>query len=66
MDAFSGYNQILMDEDNQEKIFFVTSQGVVLLQNYTLWTEERRSHLPKIGEPYVLSPDRKKCGGVHR
>ena len=27
MDAFFGYNQILMDEDNQEKISFVTSQG---------------------------------------
>ena len=26
MDAFSGYNQILMDEDNQEKTSFVTSQ----------------------------------------
>ena len=27
MDAFSKYNQILMDEDNQEKTSFVTSQG---------------------------------------
>ena len=26
MDAFSGYNQILMDEDDQEKISFITSQ----------------------------------------
>ena len=57
MDAFSGYNQILMDEDDQEKSSFVTSQGVVPLQSYTLWTKERRSHLPKIGELYVLSPD---------
>ena len=57
MDAFSEYNQILMDEDDQEKSSFVTSQGVVLLQSYALWTEECRSHLPKISEPYVLSPD---------
>ena len=28
MDAFSGYNQILMDEDDQEKTSFVTSQGL--------------------------------------
>ena len=28
MDAFSGYSQILMDEDNQEKTLFVTSQGL--------------------------------------
>ena len=28
MDAFSGYNQIRMDETDQEKISFVTSQGL--------------------------------------
>ena len=28
MDAFFGYNHILMDEDDQEKTFFVTSQGL--------------------------------------
>jgi len=28
MDAFSGYNQILMDEDDQEKTLFVTNQGL--------------------------------------
>ena len=28
MDAFSGYNQIKMNEDDQERIFFVTSQGL--------------------------------------
>ena len=28
MDAFSNYNQIKMDEANQEKTLFVTSQGL--------------------------------------
>ena len=28
MDAFSGYNQINMNEDNQERTSFVTSQGL--------------------------------------
>ena len=28
MDAFSGYNQIRLDEANQEKTSFVTSQGL--------------------------------------
>ena len=28
MDAFSGYNQIRMEETNQEKTSFVTSQGL--------------------------------------
>ena len=29
MDAFSGYNQIKMNEEDQEKTSFVTSQGLV-------------------------------------
>ena len=28
MDAFSGYNQIKMDEEDQEKTSFITSQGL--------------------------------------
>ena len=28
MDAFSGYNQFKMDEVDQEKILFVTNQGL--------------------------------------
>ena len=28
MDAFSGYNQILMAEEDQEKTAFITSQGL--------------------------------------
>ena len=28
MDAFSDYNQIMMDEENQEKTTFITSQGL--------------------------------------
>ena len=28
MDAFSGYNQIRMEEADQEKISFITSQGL--------------------------------------
>jgi len=28
MDAFSGYNQIKMDETDQEKTSFITSQGL--------------------------------------
>ena len=28
MDAFSGYNQIMMDESDQEKTSFITSQGL--------------------------------------
>ena len=30
MDAFSGYNQIIMDKQDQEKTAFITSQGNAL------------------------------------
>ena len=29
IDAFSGYNQIVMDEDHQEKTSFITSKGLL-------------------------------------
>ena len=32
MDAFSGYNQIKMDEANQEKTSFITSQGLFVIK----------------------------------
>ena len=28
MDAFSGYNQIRMAEEDQERTYFITSQGL--------------------------------------
>jgi hypothetical protein len=28
MDAFSGYNQIMMEEGDQEKTSFITSKGL--------------------------------------
>ena len=28
MDVFSSYNQVLMDEEDQEKITFITNQGL--------------------------------------
>ena len=40
MDAFSGYNQIKMDEEDQEKTAFITSQGlycsIALLHSFGL------------------------------
>ena len=65
MDTFSGYNQILMDEKDLEKTSFHQPR-FVLLQSYALWIEEHISHIPKIGEPHVLSPNWKECGSIHR
>ena len=37
MDAFSGYNQISMDPDNQEKTSFVTGQGIYYYRVMPFW-----------------------------
>ena len=43
VNAFSGYNQIRMDEVDQEKTFFITSQDFFLLQGNAFWFEEREA-----------------------
>ena len=45
MDAFSGYNQIKMSEDNQEKTSFVTSQGL-------FWYKVMSFELKNVGATY--------------
>ena len=65
MDAFSGYNQIMMDDIDQEKTSFIT-QMTFLLQSHAVRIEERKGHLPTADEQDVLQPDRAKCGSVHR
>ena len=50
MDAFSGYNQISMDPRED---FICHWSGNILLSSDALWIEERRSHLPKVGEQDV-------------
>ena len=52
MDVFSGYNQIQMVEEDQEKTAFVTSQGLYCYR-VALWIKECRGHVPKIGKPDV-------------
>ena len=53
MDAFLGYNQMKMAEEDQEKITFVTKLRALLLQGNAFWTEEHRSNLPEIGKQNV-------------
>ena len=66
MDAFFGYNQILMSEEDQEKTPLVTSQRFVLLQSHALQSEECRNYMPEAGKSHVQQADRQKrkslCG----
>uniref|UniRef100_A0A2N9FYJ3 Retrotransposon gag domain-containing protein n=1 Tax=Fagus sylvatica TaxID=28930 RepID=A0A2N9FYJ3_FAGSY len=57
MDAFSGYNQIVMDEERPREDLFHHQQGAFLLQSNAFRTEERRSHLPTTDEQNVPRPD---------
>ena len=63
MDAFSRYNQIRLDETDQENTSFVTSQGLFY---YKVRTEERRSDIPKPSEQDVHPADWKERRSVHR
>ena len=53
MDTFSGYNQIKMAEEDQEKTAFITSQGLLLLQGNAFWAEKCRSNLSEVSEQNV-------------
>nr|XP_016489773.1 PREDICTED: uncharacterized protein LOC107809627 [Nicotiana tabacum] len=51
--AYSGYNQILMEEKDQEKTTFITPPRNVLLQGDALRTEKRGGDIPKVGDQNV-------------
>ena len=63
MDAFIGYNQIHMKKENQEKIAFVTSQGLYCYK-VVIWIEKRRCHLPETSKPSVQQANRQEYGGL--
>ena len=49
MDAFSGYNQIRMNEADQEKTSFITSQGLFCYKVMPFDFEEREGNLSEDG-----------------
>ena len=53
MGTFSNYNQIKMSEEDQEKIAFITSQGLYCYKVMPFWVEECKSHLPEVGQQDV-------------
>ena len=53
LDAFSGYNQIKMAEEDQEKTVFVMSQGLYYYKVNALRTEERKSNLLEVSKQNV-------------
>ena len=53
MDAFSGYNQICMNKEEQEKTTFVTSQGLCCYRDMPFGPEKCKGNLSEAGESNV-------------
>ena len=66
MDAFSGYNQIIMDLKRPREDPIRDRAGNLLLPSDALRVEERWGHLSKVGEQNVLKVVRGFYGGIHR
>lgn len=65
MDDLSGYNQILMNKENQEKTNFITKLRYIFLRGYTFWIEKCWIHLPAFHQQNVWSADEIYHGGLH-
>ena len=50
MDVFSGYNQIMMNEDDQEKTSFITSK--VYIDDMLVKTKDEENHLEDLEENF--------------
>ena len=64
MDVYSGYNQILMYELDEEHTSFITNCWNLLLQSNVVWPKERRGYLPEASECYVQRLDREDDEGI--
>ena len=57
MDAFLGYNQIKMKEDDQERTSFVTSQGLFCFKVMPFGLKNVGGDVPEINEQNVHTPN---------
>ena len=61
LDGYSGYNQIVIAPDDQEKTTFTCPFGTFGLSTHAIWAMQRTSHIPKVYGKYFL----RICGKDH-
>ncbi|GJV13543.1 hypothetical protein Tco_1355084 [Tanacetum coccineum] len=64
LDAYKGYHQIQMAEEDEENTTFYTDQGTYCYTKMPFRAKKRRSYLPEAGRLNVPIPNRKKLGGI--
>ena len=61
MDAFSGYNQIKMDQEDQEKTTFIPSQSLFCYKVMSFGLKNAGDNLSEVSQSYVPSTNRTEC-----
>ena len=61
LDAYSGYHQIKMKEEDQEKTSFITPFGAFCYTSMPFWIKERWSYLSKMHPKLSQDPDWTEC-----
>ena len=66
MDVFSGYNQIRMDEADQEKTSFVTSQGLFCYKVMPFNLKSASATYQRLMNKMFAKPNRKEYSGLRQ
>jgi hypothetical protein len=65
MDAFSEYNQIYMDEADQEETSFIIERGLYCYKIMSFGLKNVEGHVLEIGQQNVSGSDWPKCRSIH-
>ena len=66
MDAFSAYNQILMNPEDQEKTSFITERGTYCYKGMPFGDEKHGSNVSAFSESNVQRSPRENYGNIYR
>jgi hypothetical protein len=66
LDAYSGYNQIKLKQEDEEKTAFITPYDVFCYQVMPFGLKKRRSNLPKDDAKFPWKSNRMKHSSLHR